>query len=231
MKKLGVLGGMGPAASAEFMVRLTNLTPAHKDQDHIPTILWSDPRIPDRSASIKNNDNLPLPWLENGIRGLQKAGCDHIVIPCNTAHFWYDHLIRLGTPITHIVDSVEDELNTISLKKETIGIMGTQGTIEWGLYQNKLDANGWDCIIPTTLEMNVYVQPGIELVKSNHIDTAYPLFLTAIDNLINRGAKIIILGCTEIPLAVRDEHYQGIILVNSINSLAKSAIKQFDINS
>lgn len=226
MKKLGVLGGMGPLASAEFMVRLTNLTPAYKDQDHIPTVLWSDPRVPDRSTSIKNHDNLPLPWLEDGVRGLQAAGCDHIVIPCNTAHYWYDDLIKLGTPITHIVDSVEEELNLITSKKETIGILGTQGTIEWGLYQTKLGKKGWNCIVPCQLEMTAFVQPGIELVKSNDIDIAHSLLIKAIHNLVHRGAKIIVLGCTEIPLAIRENHYQGVILVNSIDSLAKSVLKK-----
>jgi len=76
--KLGVLGGMGPASSAEFMVRLTYLTPAKTDQDHIPTVLWSDPRIPDRVTSIENNDDLPLALLIEGIKGLQLSGCDSI---------------------------------------------------------------------------------------------------------------------------------------------------------
>ena len=226
MKKLGVLGGMGPAASAEFMVRLTALTPASKDQEHIPTILWSDPRVPDRNKSIQNKDNLPLPWLQYGIKGLQEAGCTHIVIPCNTAHYWYDELIKLGTPITHIVDSVAEELYKINLKKETIGILGTQATVNWGVYQTKLSAHGWHCIIPSTVDMTTYVQPGIELVKGNHIETAHSLFIKAIDNLVSRGAKAIVLGCTEIPLAVKEDHYQGTFLINSIDSLAKSVIKQ-----
>jgi aspartate racemase len=226
MKKLGVLGGMGPAASAEFMVRLTALTPASTDQEHIPTILWSDPRVPDRNTSIQNNDNLPLLWLHNGIRGLQAAGCEHIVIPCNTAHYWYDELVKLGTPITHIVDSVAEELYQINVKKETIGVLGTQATINWGVYQTKLSAHGWHCIIPSTIDMTTYVQPGIDLVKGNHLELAHSLFMIAINNLVLRGAKAIVLGCTEIPLAVREDHYQGVFLINSIDSLAKAAIKE-----
>lgn len=228
MKRLGVLGGMGPAASAEFMSRLTALTPAKKDQDHIPTVLWSDPRVPDRSTSIKNNDDLPLPWLQEGVRELQKSGCDHIVIPCNTAHYWYDQLISLGTPITHIVDSVIEKLNTISDKKERIGILATQGTIESGMYQNKLRSLGWECVLPTLEEMSRHVQPGIELVKSNLPNTAHSHLLRVVESLHNQGCKIIVLGCTEIPLVIREEHYYGTFLINSIDCLAKSVIKQFD---
>ena len=89
IKRLGVLGGMGPAASAEFMVRLVAQTPAKRDQDHIPTILWSDTEVPDRSTSMRNGDNKPLPYLLLGIQGLVLAGCKLIVIPCNTAHLWF----------------------------------------------------------------------------------------------------------------------------------------------
>src|SRR5215468_4341968 len=89
-KVLGVLGGMGPLASAQFMVRLTLLTPAMRDQDHIPTVLWSDPRVPDRTAGRLGGGTDPLPSLLRGIEGLCRAGCGAVAIPCNTAHGWYD---------------------------------------------------------------------------------------------------------------------------------------------
>ena len=226
MKKLGVLGGMGPAASAEFMLRLTSLTPAQRDQDHIPTVLWSDPRVPDRSTSILNGDSLPLPWLKDGIKGLQAAGCDLIAIPCNTAHFWYDELIKLGTPIIHIVDSVADSLREMNAIDKPIGILGTRGTIELGLYQKRLRKLGWDCIIPSSKEMDLKIQPAINMIKSNRIDEARGSLMTVIDSLINQGAKAIVLGCTELPLAVREDHYQGVFLVNSIDSLVYSVLKR-----
>ena len=95
-KVLGVLGGMGPLASAHFMLRLTLLTPAERDQEHIPTILWSDPRIPDRIAGLKGTGPDPLPWLLHGIHGLRQAGCGAIVIPCNTVHAWIGQMPRGG---------------------------------------------------------------------------------------------------------------------------------------
>ena len=89
---LGVLGGMGPLASAQFMLRLTLLTPAHRDQDHIPTVLWSDPRIPDRTVAEPSEGSHPLPWLLRGLTALRSAGCGAIAIPCNTAHRWYQSM-------------------------------------------------------------------------------------------------------------------------------------------
>ena len=103
---LGVLGGMGPLASAQFMLRLTQLTPANRDQEHIPTVLWSDPRVPDRTAAHLAGGADPLPWLLRGIKGLRQAGCGALAIPCNTAHGWYEQMMALaGVPILHIVDA------------------------------------------------------------------------------------------------------------------------------
>ena len=113
---LGVLGGMGPLASAQFMVRLTQLTPATRDQDHIPAVLWSDPRVPDRTVGQPTGEADPLPWLLRGIEGLQRAGCGAIAIPCNTAHGWYDAMRDAAqVPILHIVDAAATELRRIGI--------------------------------------------------------------------------------------------------------------------
>jgi aspartate racemase len=225
MKKLGVLGGMGPAASAEFINRLIAQTPASCDQEHIPFVLWSDPRVPDRSTSLRNGDNLPLSWLLEGIQGLKNAGCNCIVIPCNTAHFWFDEMKRLASwnsKIIHIVDSVADALRDVKVTNSTIGIIGTQATIELGLYQNRL--TDWDCIVPSIEEMNNIVQPAIDLIKAGDMVVSHNMLMSVVDSLINRGASAVVLGCTELPLAVRETEQNGVPLVNSIDSLVKRAI-------
>ena len=221
MKRLGVLGGMGPAASAEFLVRLINQTPAKKDQDHIPTVLWSDPRVPDRSTSMRNGDDAPLPYLIEGIQGLKGAGCNCIVIPCNTAHFWFHKISKMGVRIIHIVDSVASTLNSLNVKNTTIGIIGTQATIELGLYQYRLNKLGWNCITPSKEEMNTLVQPAINLIKANNIVDAHPMIMTVIKSLIDNGAKSVVLGCTELPLSIREDNINGIPIVNSIDSLIR----------
>ncbi|WP_309139629.1 amino acid racemase [Siccirubricoccus sp. G192] len=116
---LGVLGGMGPLASAQFMARLTLLTPAERDQDHIPALLWSDPRVPDRTAARLGGGEDPLPALLRGLRGLEAAGCGAIAIPCNTAHGWFDALqAATGLPILHIVDAAAAELARLGVPGE-----------------------------------------------------------------------------------------------------------------
>jgi aspartate racemase len=228
MKKLGVLGGMGPAASAEFYRRLTDQTPATCDQEHIPCVIWSDPTVPDRSTSLINRDDLPWEKLKQGILGLKNAGCDRIVIPCNTAHFWYDKMSTLGVPITHIVDSVAKELKSLNIHNGTIGIIGTKATMSLGLYQHYLGGRGWSCITPSTYEMDMYVQPAIDLIKANDIQAAHDLLLKAIAGLMSYGVDAVVLGCTEIPLAVKETNYNNIPLINSIDSLVKSVLKDFN---
>lgn len=226
MKKLGILGGMGPAASAEFVSRLIQQTPATCDQEHIPFVLWNEPRIPDRSTSMRNGDNRPLLWLLQGIQALKTVGCDHIVIPCNSAHFWYDDMIKMGVPITHIVDSIADELRALQLENATIGIMGTQGTIEYGIYQSRLEQQGWKCIVPDRAEMDFFVQPAIDLIKADKIVESQLLLMKVIHSLIDRGAKAIVLGCTELPLAIRITQEENTPIVNSIDSIVQAVLKQ-----
>src|SRR5690349_7057585 len=121
-RMLGVLGGMGPLASSQFMLRLTQLTPATRDQDHIPTVLWSDPRVPDRTIGRLGNGVDPLPWLLRGIEGLRRAGCGAIAIPCNTAHGWYDQMRNAAQmPILHIVDAAAVELRQLGITRGTLG--------------------------------------------------------------------------------------------------------------
>lgn len=227
MKRLGILGGMGPAASAEFLVRLIEQTPAGCDQEHIPVILWSDPTVPDRSISLLNGDNAPWEYLRRGIQGLKNANCDHIIIPCNTAHFWYDQMAELGVPITHIVDSVAAELRNKNVTNTTIGILGTKATISQGLYQQRLTGQGWNCITPTDREMTEYVQPAIDLIKAGKIVMAEGLLNQVIGNLIDWGANAVVLGCTEIPLAIRATQYKNRVLVNSIDSLVKFVLTEW----
>ena len=227
MKKLGILGGMGPAASAEFINRLIKRTPATCDQEHIPFVLWNEPRIPDRSTSMQKNDDLPLPWLQAGIKGLKHAGCEYIVIPCNSAHFWYSQLSKIGVPILHIVDSVATELKELNINNQKIGILGTQGTIESGLYQYYLNRQGWDCITPTKQEMVGLVTPAIAMIKSNKILESQLLLMKSIHSLIDRGAKAIVLGCTELPLAIGHKQEEGIPIVNSIDSLVNATLVNY----
>lgn len=232
---LGVLGGMGPLASAQFMLRLTLLTPAGRDQDHIPVVLWSDPRVPDRTAGHMAGGAGPLPWLLRGIAGLRRAGCNAIVIPCNTAHGWYDAMLEAaGVPILHIVDAAAADLQRLSIAcsgsattKGIVGVMGTQATLDMRLYEQRLAKQDWTCIQPSDEQMRRLVSPAIALVKANRVEEAYSPLLEVVNDLAARGASAVVLGCTEIPLGLLAGPPSGlrVPIIDTIDALAQAAIR------
>jgi aspartate racemase len=224
-KVLGVLGGMGPLASAQFMVRLTLLTSAPREQDHIPTVLWSDPRVPDRTIAHPDSAADPLPWLLRGIAGLERAGCRAIAIPCNTAHRWYDALSNAArSPILHIVDAAAAELQRLEIRGGPVGVMATRTMLAMGLYQDRLGALGWDCLVPGDDEMERLVEPAIAQVKANRVAEAYAPLAEVVRRLAERGAVSVVLGCTEMPMGIQTGPPTGLPVVDTIDALARAAI-------
>lgn len=222
---LGVLGGMGPLASAQFMLRLTLLTPASRDQDHIHAILWSDPTVPDRTRGKLAGGDDPLPALLRGVRALKTAGAGAIAIPCNTAHGWYDEMAAEGLPILHIVDAAADQLAAI-VPSGPIGLMGTAATLAMRLYQDRLEPRGWTCLTPTDAEMASHVSPAIAKVKANDPAAAYAPLAEIVMRLAARGARAVILGCTEIPLGIQAGPHETlpVPVIDTIDALALAAI-------
>jgi aspartate racemase len=224
---LGVLGGMGPLASAQFMMRLTLLTPAERDQDHIPAVLWSDPRVPDRTKGKLSGGADPLPWLLRGVAGLKQAGAGAIAIPCNTAHGWYEEMAAsAGMPILHIVDAAAADLRRMGVGPGKIGLMGTAATLAMRLYQERLSSQGWDCIVPDDAQMAGSVTPAIALVKANRVRDAYEPLAAVVRDLAGKGARAVVLGCTEIPLGIQAGPAEGLgaPVVDTIDALARASI-------
>ncbi len=220
-KILGVLGGMGPLASAYFMVRLTELTPVTREQDHVPAILWSDPRVPPRIAGSE----APLPALVAGLQGLARAGCGAVAIPCNTAHGWIDGMRAASpVPILHIIDAAAAELRRNGFPSGRIGVLGTAATMQMRLYQDWLGRLGWSILEPTAEEMAALVTPAIALVKENRSPEAYGLAAEAVVRLRDRGAAAVVLGCTELPLAIGAGPPLETPLVDTIDALARASI-------
>lgn len=225
--RLGVLGGMGPMASAWFMVRLTALTQAGADQDHIPTILWSDPRVPDRTAHYFGHGADPWPWLEHGLHALRGAGATAIAIPCNTAHLWYERMTgATDLPILHIVESVAHDLARQGVRAGTVGLLGTQATMASGLYQKALARHGYSCIELGAKEQAQWSTPAIARVKANRIEDALAPAVQAARRLQSCGARAVVLGCTELPIALPAAHRSAfqVPIVDSIDALAKDCI-------
>jgi aspartate racemase len=219
MSRLGILGGMGPAAGAQFLARVIALTPAARDQEHIPALLWSDPRIPPRDAAPGSED--PLPAMRDALEALERAGCDVLAIACNTAHAWHAALaVGRRARLLHIVEATAEEAAAHGLADAPLGLLATPATLRLGLYQARFPA----LILPTAQEMTGLVAPAIAAVKANRLDEARSLAANAAQALAARGAAAILLGCTEFPLAL-DAAAAGLPLVDSTDALARAAIR------
>ncbi len=223
---LGVLGGMGPLATVDFLEKLIAETKSVTDQRHIPTVTWSVPQIPDRSNHIMSGGESPFPELRRGILSLQTMGASAIAMPCNTAHFWHDLLVEsTGMKILHIADAVIDQLRFIALKRtvKTVGILATTGTICTEIYQQKLAVSGFEAVVPDDNDQNS-VTTGIGLTKSGNVTVAKDIFLQQIERLRMQGADMVILACTEIPAVL--ESFDG--LIDSNRALARRCVVWFD---
>jgi aspartate racemase len=200
---LGVLGGMGPLATADFLAKLAEETQAGRDQDHIPYVAWGVPQIPERPAAILGHGPSPLPQMLRGIAALKQAGAQAVAIACNTAHYWYDDLVREGgLPILHIADAVCSELEARGISSGKVGLISTEGTVRAGFYQSRFGARGLDCLHSSQEDQLNLVLPAIAAVKANDLPRAHHLAIAAVSRLHEAGARAVVLACTETPLAI-----------------------------
>ena len=203
----GVLGGMGPLATADFLAKLAQLTPASIDQEHIPVLLYGDCTIPDRTQSIVGKGPSPLPQLLAGIEFLNRAGVRVICIPCNSAHCWYDDMAQASAvPVLHIVKASAEQVRLKRPQARRVGVLSTYGTHQMGIYRQTLADLGYEVVTPTDDEFEQLVSPGIAMIKGNQLDAAEAVFAQAAQRLTARGAEIIILGCTEIPVGMQKQY-------------------------
>ncbi|MGN6459999.1 MAG: aspartate/glutamate racemase family protein [Pseudolabrys sp.] len=222
--KLGVLGGMGPAATVDFLRKLVAETPASTDQEHVPTVVYSAPYTPDRTASILGQGPSPLPVMLNGMRLLEQLGASCVAIPCNTAHYWYSELMESSAiPILHIADAACDHAAQKVSVGGCIGILATAGTLVSGVYQRRIESRGYQCLNPEQRDLDELIMPAIYQVKAGNIAAATPLLEQAKRRLVERGAGQVIMACTEIPLALEIGETEE-FLIDATQALARNCV-------
>ena len=201
---IGILGGLGPMATVDLYIKIIKAIPAKRDQDHLHVIIDSNPKIPDRTEHILSNGPDPVPLLIDTAINLERAGADFILIPCNTAHYYFDQ-IKDSIDID-IIHMVKETAKYIMMKGYTsAGILSTDGTIAIGLYNDLLKI---DTVFPhpkiQKLVMDaIYGRNGI---KAGELETANEILLCAASHLIERGAECVVAACTEISLTLKPEH-------------------------
>lgn len=197
---LGVIGGMGPLATADFFRKLIDATPAHDDDEHIPVLIHSVPQIPSRPAAILRGGPSPLPALLQARDRLLAAGATLLAMPCNTAHHWYDGLVDgCPVPFIHIVDAVAELLPEDARE---LGIVATRATLQARVFERRLAGRGIHLAAPDEATYDRAVQPAIEAVKRGAPAEAGRLLEPVIADALERGASRVVLGCTELPVAL-----------------------------
>ena len=196
-QKLGVLGGMGPQATQVFYQFVLDRTDAARDQDHLPTLILSDTRIPDRTQAILSGNTGELyQRLLRDARLLEDCGCTAIAIPCNTSHYFVDRLQgEVGIPILHMI--LETALELVGQGKRRPGILATDGTIQTGLYQRECAALGMDAVAPDPETQRLVMSIIYDEIKQGENGSREKF--AHIDKAIRRmGCDCAILACTEL---------------------------------
>ncbi len=224
-KTIGILGGMGPMATADLFQKITALTDAAGDNGHIRVYIDSNASIPDRTAAILEGGEDPVPAMADALRHLELCGADCVVMPCNTAHYFLPRLEPLTKlPFLSMIEAAAEACRT-RFPGKTVGILATTGTLSAGLYQEALAAAGVPFLVPDAGEREALMEVIYQGVKAGAPPSQYrEAFCSVTEGMMNRGTACFLLACTELPLAVRE---LGLDLpcVDPTEELAKAAIR------
>jgi aspartate racemase len=221
-RRVGVLGGMGPAATVDFYAKLVEETDAHRDQEHVPIMVWGDPRVPDRSDHLLGSGPDPRPALRTGIDALVAAGCEVLAVPCNTAHAYVGRLAEeAGVELVHLVEVAAEHLAASGAR--CAGILATTGTVRSELYAEALRRRGIETVAPGPEDQET-VMEAIRAVKGGQSSEHETAAVTAVGRrLVAAGADVVVAGCTEIVL-VLDPAWQDARVVDPARLLARRVI-------
>jgi aspartate racemase len=216
--KIGIIGGMGPEATNKFIERLTEMTEANKDQDHVRYILYNDPEIPNRIDAYFHGGESPVKAINDGIDFMESNGIETVGIPCNTVHIWFDKFHR-KINVLNMIDLTVGAVLESRFRKP--GILATTATIESGLYINELKKAGITTVTP---EREDDVMKAVQYVKLGNIPEGKKVLKSVIKDLENDGVDSLILACTEIPV-ILNKADTDLPLIDSDRLLAERLIK------
>lgn len=221
-KTVGVIGGMGPAATVHFMSRVLALTPARTDQDHLRLIVDNNSGVLDRNAAVAGSGPSPAPMLVAMARGLQRAGAEMLVMPCNTAHA-FAGAIRAASdlPFIDLIEAACDE--AVSHQASRVGILAADGCVQAGLYQHAFARRH---VVPIFLEPREQSRfmALLHAIKAGDRGPEVEAGMQALaGELVGAGAEALVAGCTEVPLVLGPEDVR-VPLTDSLDALARATI-------
>lgn len=215
---LGILGGMGPAATVLFLDRLVRFSTASIDQNHLKSVTMMNCDIPDRSLAIARKDDGPLIAMTEGLYNLQKVGVDFIAIPCNTAMYWFQKLTDFSTvPILNIITETSKTVRDAGI--DAVHLWGTHGTYQYGIYERQLNALNIE-IISHSAQIQSTLDDVISSVKRGQLSGFQDRLAEPRNHLTHHDANVpVILACTEFSVVFQNES-MGIPYVDSSDCLA-----------
>ena len=219
---LGVLGGMGPQATNTFYQRIIDRTQAETDQEHLQVLIWSDAKIPDRTAGILGGRQEEVfQHLLADAQLLERAGCTVLAVPCNTSHFFADRIqAELSIPLIHMPRETVKAIQAAG--KKTVGILATDGTIRTGIYQKELEAAGLTAVVPPEHIQKTVMSIIYDEIKRGETGSREK-FAEIDDFLRQAGCDCAILGCTELSV-YRNLHSLPPYYIDAMEVLAEEAI-------
>ena len=223
-KRLGVIGGLGPMATAYFMELLTRMSDAETDQEHMEVLIYSRPSIPDRTKYILGESNKsPLPDMVAAGEALRGAGADLLAVPCVTAHYFHEEMERaLKLPV---INGVAETVSCLlKERKNCVGIMATDGTVRSGFLQRVLEADGIRSIVPGESAQRKVMSMVYDEIKAGRA-TDMEKFRQVSAELFEEGAQVILLACTELSLIKKDNALSAGYL-DILEVIAKAAVKR-----
>jgi len=225
-KIIGILGGMGPEATIDLFYKIIKFTPAEKDQDHLRIIIDNNPKIPDRTAAILGKGEDPLPALQETARNLEKAGADFIIIPCNTAHHFLSSIQKsVKIPVLNMIEEAAKETQQIIPQIKKVGLLASIGAYETEIYHQHFKKFNIEVISPEEKDKEE-VMKAIYVVKAGNLfERIKKSILKIAQELIDKGAEVIIAGCTEIPLILKEGDV-SVPIIDPTQILAKIAVQK-----
>ena len=199
-KVIGILGGMGPLATADLFRKITEHTAVSCDQDHPRVCIDSNTSIADRTAALLHGGADPVPEMVKSARRLASIGADFLIMPCNTAHNFYDAVAAsVSIPVLHMIAIMRDALKARGVK--CAGLLATDGTVQTGIYQRTFEGSGIELLTPDNADQAAVMDIIYNGVKAGDLAHDAAAFRAACEHLLARGADVLILGCTELPPA------------------------------
>lgn len=201
-KTIGILGGMGPLATADLFRKIVTMTKAGCDNEHIRIYIDDNASIPDRTAAILSGGQDPTPIMADSLRKLEACGADCIIMPCNTAHYFLPRLQAMTeVPFLSMLEATAKTCAK-TFPGKTAAILATKGTLATGLYEEALKAQGVAYLVPNAEEQDALMRVIYDGVKADAAPEAYRADMEGVmETLAARGADYFILGCTELPVA------------------------------